>query len=82
MQEVTPRRQEIKRRLYRGNPRVPVLKRPGRKAAPAEFVAYRQAWKKHPTSQSAPQKIKTIRTEFDLAGAGDKTLLIALEELL
>jgi hypothetical protein len=82
MQEVTPRRQEIKRRLYRGNPRVPVLKRPGRKAAPAEFVAYRQAWKKHPTSQSAPQKIKMIRTEFDLAGAGDKTLLIALEELL
>jgi hypothetical protein len=79
MQEVTPRRHEMKRRLYRGNPSVPELKRPGRKAAPAQFVAYRQACKKRPTSQSAPQKIKTIRTEFDLAGAGDKTLLIALD---
>jgi hypothetical protein len=58
---------------------VPVLKRPGRKAAPAEFLAYRQACNKRPTSQSALQKIKMIRTEFDLAGAGEKTLLIALD---
>jgi hypothetical protein len=58
---------------------VPVLKRPGRKAAPAEMRAYRQACKKRPTSQSALQKIKTIRTEFDLAGAREKTLLFALD---
>jgi len=56
-----------------------MLKRPGRKAAPAEIVAYRQACNKHPTSQSALQKIKAIRTEFDLAGAGQKTLLFALD---
>jgi hypothetical protein len=58
---------------------VPVPKKPGRKATPAEIVAYRQACNKRPTSQSALQKIKTIRTEFDLAGAGEKTLLIALD---
>ena len=58
---------------------VPMLKRPGRKAAPAELVAYRQACNKRPTSQSALQKIKAIRTEFDLAGAGQKTLLFALD---
>jgi hypothetical protein len=58
---------------------VPMLKRPGRKAAPAEIVAYRQACNKHPTSQSSLQKIKAIRTEFDLAGAEQKTLLFALD---
>jgi hypothetical protein len=45
---------------------VPMLKRSGRKAAPAEIAAYRQACNKRPTSQSALQKIKAIRTEFDL----------------
>jgi hypothetical protein len=58
---------------------VPMLKRPGRKAAPAEMVAYRQACHQRPTSQSALQKIKAIRTEFDLAGARQKTLLFALD---
>ena len=58
---------------------VPVVKRPGRKATPEQQLAYRQACKKRPTSQSALQEIKTIRTEFDQAGARDKTLLIALD---
>jgi hypothetical protein len=58
---------------------VPVPKKPGRQATPAEMAAYRQACRKRPTSQSALQKIKTLRTEFDLAGAGEKTLLIALD---
>jgi hypothetical protein len=58
---------------------VPVLKKPGRKATPQEHLAYRRIYKKRPTSQSALQEIKTIRAEFDQAGAGDKTLLIALD---
>jgi hypothetical protein len=58
---------------------VPVLKKPGPKATPQEHLAYRRTYKKRPTSQSALQEIQTIRAEFDQAGAGDKTLLIALD---
>ena len=58
---------------------VPVIKKPGRKASPQEHLAYQRACKMRPTSQSALQRIKTVRAEFDRAGAGEKTLLIALD---
>jgi hypothetical protein len=58
---------------------VPVVKKPGRKASLEQQLAYRAACKRRPASQMALQQIKTLRGEFDRAGAANKTLLIALD---
>jgi hypothetical protein len=58
---------------------VPVVKKPGRKASLQQRQAYRAACKKRPASQMALQQIKSLRGEFDRAGAVHKTLYIALD---
>jgi len=58
---------------------VPVLKKPGRKATEPQRLAYQAAYKSRPASQKALQQIKALRSQFDLAGADDKTLLVALD---
>ena len=58
---------------------VPVLKKPGRKATVQQRLAYQAAYKSRPASQKALQQIKTLRSQFDLAGAYDKTLIAALD---
>jgi hypothetical protein len=58
---------------------VPVVKKPGRKATAQQRQVYRAICKKRPASQMALQQIKTLRGEFDRAGAANKTLFIALD---
>lgn len=58
---------------------VPVVKKPGRKASLQQHLAYQAACKLRPASRMALQQIKTIRGEFDRAGAANKTLFIALD---
>src|SRR6516225_6818493 len=58
---------------------VPVIKKPGRKATAQERQVYRATCKRRPASQMALQQIKTLRGEFDRAGAANKTLFIALD---
>ena len=58
---------------------LPVLQKPGRKATPEQWQAYRAAYKARPASQKALEQITALRREFDRAGAQAKTLLVALD---
>lgn len=55
---------------------VPPVKKPGRRADPEEWVAFRLAARQHNLSTRSVDLIRDLRVSFDQAGAADQKLLI------
>jgi hypothetical protein len=56
---------------------VPHLKRPGKKAGPAEIAQWKAAQKKQNLPQHAVQSMRAVRAAMDCAGGERKTLVMA-----
>lgn len=57
----------------------PVPRKPGRKATPADWTAYRAEQKRQPASVSALAQIVDLRQQLDEHGAKDRPLWVALD---
>jgi len=64
------------RALSVGFTEAPPYKKPRRKASDEEWAAFRLAAKKHNLSTTALQLIHSLRSAVDVAGAGNKKLLV------
>jgi hypothetical protein len=58
---------------------LPVVEKPGAKAAAQEWAQYRATVKKRPTSKTARQTLQEIRADLDRLGAKARTVLVALD---
>ena len=58
---------------------VPTLKKPNRKADPSQWIQYKAALRKRPSSRMALDYLHKIRQHFNAAGAATKDLLVALD---
>jgi hypothetical protein len=57
----------------------PVPRKPGKKADPAAWAAYRQEQKRQPASVAAREQIAWLRAQLDAIGARERSLLMALD---
>lgn len=54
---------------------VPAIKKPGKRASPAEIDAYRQAVQEHNLSRTSVALLRELRHAADTAGLGSRTIL-------